>query len=91
MSKNRRVSKHANLPVGTVFGPPDRVHVVTTSAAYPLKKYCRVQQWYVKIKCSCGSPEKEAPVQALRRFRIVSCGCVSRKIHTMVTRAAYGT
>ena len=65
--------------------------MVTTSAAYPLKKYCRIQQWYVKIKCSCGSPEKEAAVDQLKKGKTISCGCIRRKIHTMVTRDAYHT
>lgn len=84
--------KNSEIPIGTVFGMPDKVHVVTTSKPFKVKKYGpRDGHWYVKIKCSCGSPEKEAPVQDLRRFRVVSCGCVSRKIHSWVTGPAHGT
>lgn len=70
-----KVSKHADLPIGSEFDK-----LTTTSLPYPLKKYGRWTQWFVKVQCSCGSPEKEALVSALRSFKTKSCGCHSKEI-----------
>lgn len=71
----RRVSKHADLPVGSVFDK-----LTTKCLPYPLKKYGKFTQWFVKVQCSCGSPEKEALVSSLRTGKTKSCGCHSKEI-----------
>lgn len=68
-------SKHADVPIGSKFDK-----LTTTCLPYPLKKYGRWQQWFVTVKCSCGSPEKEALVSNLRNRHTVSCGCHSKDI-----------
>lgn len=70
-----KVSKHAVLPIGSTFDK-----LTTTSDPYPDKRYGRFQQWFVKVKCLCGSPEKEALVSSLKTFKVRSCGCHSKDI-----------
>lgn len=76
----RPVSMHAVLPIGTRFA-----EVVTLGDPYPTKNnlHKRTVSWMVMVRCDCGV-EKAVRVWQLKQFRVKSCGCHSRKMHSRI-------